>query len=125
VLPLSQIVEASSDDAGVFLTRQGVIHGAEERTSYDAVILATGYSRDDLSGVLSGVRDWITGEEADRYYRLPCRAGFQPTIFQQGGNEVTHGLSDTLLSVLPQRSREIRDALLAELPVEASSEPAA
>jgi L-ornithine N5-oxygenase len=125
VLPLSQIVQASRADAGVFLTRQGVIHGAQERTSYDAIILATGYSRDDLSGVLSGVRDWIAGEEADRYYRLPCRVGFQPTIFQQGGNEVTHGLSDTLLSVLPQRSREIRDALLAELPVEASGESAA
>ncbi|MBK1698233.1 lysine N(6)-hydroxylase/L-ornithine N(5)-oxygenase family protein [Rhodovibrio salinarum] len=125
VLPLSEVAGVSRGNDGVTLTRRSVIDGAAEETSYDAVVLATGYTRNDMTGVLSGVRDWITGEEVDRYYRLPCRAGFRPTIFQQGANEITHGLSDTLLSVLPQRSREIRDALLAERAAETSGESAA
>jgi len=39
------------------------------------------------------------------------RAGFEPRIYLQGYSETSHGLSDTLLSVLAVRSREIARSL--------------
>jgi lysine/ornithine N-monooxygenase len=42
----------------------------------------------------------------------PTRIEFNDYIFLQGFCEDTHGLSDTLLSVLPTRSYEIFQALL-------------
>ncbi|GAA99237.1 uncharacterized protein L969DRAFT_86461 [Mixia osmundae IAM 14324] len=38
---------------------------------------------------------------------------FKPTIWLQGSNEATHGISDTLLSVLAMRAGEITEGLLA------------
>jgi L-ornithine N5-oxygenase len=45
--------------------------------------------------------------QPDRQYRLPMRPGFLPAIHVQGYSEQTHGLSDTLLSVLAVRAQEI------------------
>ncbi|KAM0751488.1 hypothetical protein T439DRAFT_324672 [Meredithblackwellia eburnea MCA 4105] len=42
------------------------------------------------------------------------RVGFEPTIWIQGANEETHGVSDSLLSVLAVRSGEIVRSLLDE-----------
>jgi len=48
-----------------------------------------------------------------RDYRLATASGFRPCVFIQGTNESTHGLSDTLLSVLATRGQEIAEAVLA------------
>jgi len=39
---------------------------------------------------------------------------FEPTIWLQGNNEDTHGISDSLLSVLPIRASEVLDGILRE-----------
>ncbi|MFG1472860.1 SidA/IucD/PvdA family monooxygenase [Xanthobacter agilis] len=80
---------------------------------YDAVVLATGYSRDGGRALLSGLEPYVAIGAVGRDYRLATVPEFRPAVFVQGTNEGTHGLSDTLLSVLATRGQEIADALIA------------
>ena len=80
------------------------------------MILATGYRRDYHRTLLAGFADYIEGDEVDRQYRLPLRADCQAQIFLQGGCEGSHGLSDTLLSVLAMRSEELVSSMFVESP---------
>lgn len=90
---------------GFILTLQGPA-GRQDRT-YDHVILCTGYRRELATTCLRGLLPWMQSPEPDRQYRLPMRPGFLPVIHVQGYSEATHGLSDTLLSVLAIRAQEI------------------
>ena len=79
----------------------------------DVLVLATGYRRDAHWLLLEGIERHLHKDAGlERRYRLPTRAGFQPNIFLQGCCEDSHGLSDTLLSVVAVRSQEVADALL-------------
>ncbi len=82
----------------------------------DGVILATGYEREKRHPLLLELDPYLvtnaTGYCVQRDYRLLTRPSFAPGIFFQGFCEDTHGLSDTLLSILPARSYEILQALL-------------
>lgn len=78
---------------------------------YDLVVLGTGYRRALDQSVLSDLIPWQAASEPDRDYRLPMKNRFEPGIFVQGFSEPTHGLSDTLLSVLALRSDEIAQQL--------------
>lgn len=78
---------------------------------YDLVVLGTGYQRALEQSVLADLSTWQTAQEPDRDYRLPMNDAFEPAIFVQGFSEATHGLSDTLLSVLALRSDEIAQQL--------------
>ncbi|KQQ35969.1 ornithine monooxygenase [Duganella sp. Leaf126] len=87
--------------------------GAAITRSYDAVVLATGYRRQTHRRLLAPLAPWFDLADVGRDYRLrgpqDCAAG----VFLQGCCEDTHGLSDTLLSVLAIRSQEIAGAMLA------------
>ncbi len=83
----------------------------------DGVILATGYERPKQHPLLKELLPFLAMEEkgqleVDRFYRVTSKEGFRPTIFLQGFCEPTHGLSDTLLSVLPTRGLEIFQRIL-------------
>lgn len=95
-------------DGGVLLELGGA--RGEWAQEYDLVILATGYRRNLEDTVLKELLPWRVGQP-DREYRLPMAEHFEPPVFVQGYSETTHGLSDTLLSVLPLRSDEIARAL--------------
>lgn len=93
--------------------------GREVAIEADAVFLATGYSRDEPPALLEPLAPYLVSTPegrlaVDRSYRVRTVSGFRPLVFVQGFSESTHGLSDTLLSVLPHRAREILDSLLAE-----------
>lgn len=83
--------------------------GRQER-AFDHVILCTGYRRALHETCLAALAPWMQSDQPDRLYRLPMRPGFHPVIFVQGYSEPTHGLSDTLLSVLAVRAQEIARA---------------
>ncbi|AGT10749.1 lysine N(6)-hydroxylase/L-ornithine N(5)-oxygenase family protein [Paracoccus aminophilus] len=91
--------------AGLHLTLDA--QGRRFGLDYDRIILCTGYRRELGQTLLSGLADWQTGAAPDRDYRLPMKPGFAPTVHVQGYSEPTHGLADTLLSVLALRSAEI------------------
>jgi L-ornithine N5-oxygenase len=94
-------------------------NSAEERLEIleaDGVVLATGYEREKRHPLLRELDPYLmadgAGYRVQRDYRLLTQPAFAPGIFLQGFCEDTHGLSDTLLSVLPARSYEIFQALL-------------
>ncbi|WP_432721075.1 lysine N(6)-hydroxylase/L-ornithine N(5)-oxygenase family protein [Jeongeupia wiesaeckerbachi] len=101
-------------DAGVELALRDRVNGKVEHHDFDAVVLATGYRRDDHKRLLESLSPWIAGYEVDRDYRLRTQPNFLPGIYLQGCCEDSHGLSDTLLSVLSIRSEEIAESLLAD-----------
>jgi L-ornithine N5-oxygenase len=101
----------------------------EQSLEVDAVIFATGYTYPNPPKVLSQLRDFIRMDSAsgkavvDRHYRMQTDARLSAGIYVQGCNESTHGLSDTLLSILPIRSEEILHNLLTRRVLEASKTP--
>lgn len=82
---------------------------------YDAVILATGYTRNRHKTLLKSLAPYLPGFEASRHYRLHSTANFKPAVFIQGACEATHGISDTLLSITAIRTQEIGATLIDAL----------
>lgn len=90
--------------------------GAGQRLErYDRVIAATGYLRDTSRALLAELEHELDGFTIGRHYQLATPAHVQAPIFVQGSSETTHGLADTLLSVLAIRSHEIALSLVDKL----------
>ncbi|EJM97625.1 lysine N(6)-hydroxylase/L-ornithine N(5)-oxygenase family protein [Herbaspirillum sp. YR522] len=104
-------LEARADEAGVHLWLNDLETGQVKTLSYDAVILATGYQRQQHHELLKELKPYLPDMRVDRHYRLVSTPQFRPAIFLQGSCEASHGLSDTLLSITAIRTNEIRDAL--------------
>ena len=98
---------------GIHLTLWDQDAGRESTVRYDAVVLATGYARDQHKDLLMPLAPYLGDYDVDRYYRLKATSDFHPGIYLQGACEDSHGLSDTLLSVTSVRTGEIGNALLA------------
>ena len=92
-----------------------VLTGHARAERFDALVLATGYRRDTHLALLDGLAphlgDALAQGNVGRDYRLATPAKFKPRIYLQGCCEDSHGLSDTLLSVLAVRSDEIAASL--------------
>ncbi|RMZ88391.1 hypothetical protein DV736_g4382, partial [Chaetothyriales sp. CBS 134916] len=91
-----------------------------ETLMVDAVVLATGYQRNAHVDMLKGCQpinaskdgDW----QAERDYSVPLersQVAHDVGIWLQGSNERTHGLSDSLLSILATRSGELVQTMFA------------
>lgn len=90
---------------------------AKEFLDVDAVILAAGYERNTHEELLEKCRELIPGGDVPdarlpvaRDYRIPChpdKVADDAVLWTQGCNEETHGLSDTLLSILATRGGEM------------------
>ncbi|MDR6599846.1 lysine/ornithine N-monooxygenase [Achromobacter deleyi] len=114
---------ADGDDQGVALTLFDRDTHRSEVVRYDAVILATGYVRDHHKQLLAPLAPYLEDHAIDRHYRLRADARLKPAIYVQGGSETTHGISDSLLSILAIRSQEIGNALRAGNPGDAVERP--
>lgn len=107
LLPRSEIESVEASGSGIALASVDRYAEIVRRETYDAVILATGYERSARHRFLEPVARYVEDAGLDRDYRLPMRSGFAPQIYLQGYSELSHGLSDTLLSVIAIRSQEI------------------
>ena len=85
--------------------------GELTRNPYDLVVLATGYEREAHRSLLASLEPWLREWSVDRCYQLITGPEFLPRIFLQGACEGTHGLSDTLLSVIAVRAGEIAEGV--------------
>jgi L-ornithine N5-oxygenase len=97
------------------LTMRDGLNGHARAERFDALVLATGYRRDTHLALLDGLAphlgDALNEGDVARDYRLATPDHFKPRIYLQGCCEDSHGLSDTLLSVLALRSDEIAASL--------------
>lgn len=121
ILPLRDITGFSENGKRLTLklTNLDPLSGnSTESMSFDALILATGYRRDahnellkncqSINGSPSGV--WEPGRDYSlRLDDLQVEDG--AGLWLQGCNEATHGLSDSLLSILSTRSGEMVDSI--------------
>ncbi|KAG4442385.1 hypothetical protein IFR05_002163 [Cadophora sp. M221] len=99
--------------------------GEEEEVEVDYVFTATGYVRNVHEDMLSEVRDLLPcdneGEKGSwdvgRDYRIKFQEGLvdgRAGVWLQGCNEKTHGLSDSLLSILSIRGGELVESMFGE-----------
>lgn len=126
ILPERRVahIEHHNPDSRMRLHLNSVREGdAEDREvlDVDALMVATGYQRDAHEELLEQVRDLRPAGQATwspgRDYRVTLDASKvspQAGIWLQGCNEQTHGLSDSLLSVLAVRGGEIVNSVFGE-----------
>ena len=100
-------------------TASGIVAMVEDRETgqttamaMDAVVLATGYDRRLDPEIFGELLPLIRSDEAGHILISEhCRVGTQPQVaaglYAQGYGEASHGLAETLLSLLPFRSRDI------------------
>ena len=106
------VASVRADAQGVHLTLVDLDGGAERIERYDAVVLATGYTREHHKDLLAPLAPWLGDFRVDRLYRVESASSFRPAVFLQGACEASHGLGDSLLSVTSVRTGEIAEALL-------------
>jgi len=120
--PRSEIVLAEAGPGGIVLELLNKDEDVSHRSVYDVVVLATGYERSPVPEFLEPISRYIERGTLDRDYRLQTSRAFRPQVYIQGCSETSHGLSDTLLSVLPIRAQEITAALVSTTSKERSPE---
>lgn len=111
----TNVIDAKMNGDCIDLLLENKAAGEHQTESFDLVILATGYRRDVHKKVLSGLSDYLDDYQVDRNYRLQTPEHFLPGIYLQGYCEASHGLSDTLLSVLAVRSEEILNSMVQHM----------
>ncbi|EKT4483196.1 lysine N(6)-hydroxylase/L-ornithine N(5)-oxygenase family protein [Pseudomonas putida] len=124
VLCRQHVEAAVGVEGGIELTLRDLATGQQQTHRYDAVIVATGYERKRHQHLLEPLLPYLHGLEVDRTYRALATPQLKAPVFLQGFCEATHGLSDTLLSVLPMRSAEIGEALYGALNLSSSAHQA-
>lgn len=110
----THVQQASATSDHLTLTLHDQVQAISCVQHFDVVILATGYQREQHTELLAGLQHELGGFEVERDYRLKTPDHVLPRIYLQGCNEGSHGLSDTLLSVLSVRSQEIVDSLTCQ-----------
>ncbi|UXY50537.1 lysine N(6)-hydroxylase/L-ornithine N(5)-oxygenase family protein [Pseudomonas tohonis] len=112
---LSTVERATAGADGIELVLRNNASGEQSVQRYDAVVLATGYERQAHRHLLEPLAQWMGDFEVGRDYRIRTDERCQAAVYMQGFCQASHGLSDTLLSVLPIRADEIAASLYAHL----------
>ncbi|MNJ16745.1 L-ornithine 5-monooxygenase [compost metagenome] len=115
VLCRRQVEAVVSNAEGIELTLRDLATQQMQTHRYDAVILATGYERRSHQTLLAPLAEHLQAFAVNRDYQCLANHGFKAAVYLQGFCEASHGLSDTLLSVLPIRAREIGESLYQTL----------
>lgn len=111
VLKFKRLARVVELDNALSVTLTSTLDGEQLDIEVDVVICATGYTRQNNLALLEALKPyWVApaqGPRLSRHYALQTTENFKPNIYIQGMSEHTHGLSDTLLSVISRRSHEV------------------
>ncbi|MFE9925714.1 SidA/IucD/PvdA family monooxygenase [Streptomyces sp. NPDC005774] len=113
MITMTDVTGAVTDGDDIVLTLGDRRTGATGELRTDLVLLGTGFD----GAMPRMVRDLGTGLGLDglrvsRNYRLELGRPATGALYLQGVNEATHGIADSLLSVLAARSAEITEDIL-------------
>ncbi len=111
---LTDVRATRMDGSELVLTLHDRMQARTSEVRADLVLLGTGFERDKPSLVRHtaasvGLRD----AAVDRHYRMVTPASVTAGCYLQGVNEDSHGIADSLLSVLAVRAGEMVADLLA------------
>ncbi|MEU4730225.1 MULTISPECIES: SidA/IucD/PvdA family monooxygenase [unclassified Streptomyces] len=111
---MTDVSAARMDGEEIVLTLTDRKSGAEREMRTDLVLLGTGFVR-AMPWAVKALAESIGLERVDvsRNYRLDLGRPASAACYLQGVNEATHGIADSLLSVLAGRSAEITQDILA------------
>ncbi|MEM7584698.1 MAG: SidA/IucD/PvdA family monooxygenase [Acidobacteriota bacterium] len=117
VLPFLEL-ESLEDrtDGALDLVFRDVMQETPVALPADGLVLCTGYTWRKEHPLLDALAPWFEhdakgGYRIERDYRIATRDGFRPRVYLQGYCEATHGISETVLSLLPVRAQEILRSL--------------
>lgn len=122
VRPMTEVLSAREEDGEVVLELRDRRTGRVELHRCDLVLLGTGYDQ-RMPAMVRSLADQagLDRIEVNRRYRVELGEEVRAGLYLQGFNEATHGISDSLLSVLAQRSHEITTDLLDRRSVAATA----
>jgi L-ornithine N5-oxygenase len=114
MITMVDVETAEMDDDEIVLTLNNRMRGGRDELRCDLVLLGTGFE----PRMPSLVRDLadscgIGDVRVSRNYRMITPPDITAGCYLQGTNEATHGMSDSLISVLAVRAGEIANDLLA------------
>ncbi|MFD0207089.1 MULTISPECIES: lysine N(6)-hydroxylase/L-ornithine N(5)-oxygenase family protein [Saccharothrix] len=114
VRSLTEVVGARMDGDEVVLDLRDRKSGKVEPLRCDAVFLGTGYDP-RMPAMVGDLADrmGLADVNVSRRYRVDLGDSAWGAIYLQGVNEQTHGIADSLISVLAHRSQDITEDLLA------------
>ncbi len=114
LITLTEITAAREDNGEVVLELTDRRTGAITELRRDMVFLGTGFNWQPpklVQGLAEAVG--VSKVEVTRGYRLMIDEPAEAACYLQGINEATHGIGDSLLSVLAHRARDITVDILA------------
>jgi len=113
VRSLTEVVGARLADDEVILDLRDRKSGKVEPLPCDLVLLGTGYDS-RMPGMVRDLfeRMGLDDVVANRRYRVDLGDSALAAVYLQGVNEQTHGIADSLISVLAHRSQDITSDLL-------------
>jgi L-ornithine N5-monooxygenase len=113
VRPMTEVVGARMDHDEVLLDLRDRKSGKIEPLRCDVVFLGTGYDP-RMPAMVCDLADRVglADINVSRRYRVDLGDSAWGAIYLQGVNEQTHGIADSLISVLAHRARDITEDLL-------------
>ncbi|MFD8235426.1 lysine N(6)-hydroxylase/L-ornithine N(5)-oxygenase family protein [Streptomyces sp. NPDC059696] len=116
-LNVSRLTAVKETPTSVRASVASLVTGEETDLDADVVVLATGYSPVDPTGLLGEVADRCLRDDegrvrVERDWRIATDPALRCGIYLQGGTEHTHGITSSLLSNTAVRVGEILDSLL-------------
>jgi L-ornithine N5-monooxygenase len=120
VRAMTEVVGARMDDDEVVLDLRDRKTGKVEPLRCDLVLLGTGYNS-NMPRMTRALADkaGLTEISVSRNYRVDMGESAWGALYLQGVNEETHGIADSLISVLAHRSHDILSDMLARRAVAA------
>jgi len=107
----TQVVSAVEEDDHVDIVMEDRCTHARQALRCDAVVFATGYTRRLDPEIYGEVLPLLQHDDGQlglaESYRVRTKVPMPCGLYVQGFAEASHGLGDTLLSLLPFRSRDI------------------
>jgi len=111
---LTEVVGARVEGDEVVLDLRDRTSGKVEPLRCDLVLLGTGYDQRMPAMVRDlAAQAGLAEVSVSRRYRVDLGDSAWGAMYLQGVNESTHGIADSLISVLAHRSQDIVDDLLA------------
>ncbi|MFJ2865120.1 SidA/IucD/PvdA family monooxygenase [Kitasatospora sp. NPDC087314] len=112
----SRLTSADSDGAGVRIGVYSRFGAGSHELRTDGLVLATGYRRDLDAEMYRAVLPYLETDDHGRPvvsqdHRVRSAEELTCGLYVQGLSEATHGLGETLLSLLPFRSKQIVTAI--------------
>jgi predicted FMN-binding regulatory protein PaiB len=114
----SRLLSAAEDNGIVNAVVADVAGGTQHVQRCDALLLATGYTRDLDTDLLQDLLPFLQRDPegkpvVSRRYRAETTVPMEGGMYVQGLTESSHGPGDTLLSLLPFRAAEIVEDMSA------------